>query len=688
MKNDSTTARRRQVNENGWPALTGCDPRAAMRGSNGIGLHVARWAAEQGYAVVAMVPLAVTGGEKIPMEKWGKLGYRTPEQIRASTVFRRRCGVAIITDVSGLFVADLDSEDGEAWLGELADGRDISTRILQTHKGRHLIFDDGGIAYKNTSGELASGVDTRGHRGLELIYDPGQPERHFTDLREPADLPDWLAAVLPLAGSRSRRANGHGGDLDVRRLIREGIPPGQHDARMRDLALSQARQGVFAQDGSDEQLWLDFASGILAQSDEGTDANGNVREKFTADRIIGWYTSACHVIGRDKDPSNLIESFADVQRKKIEWIIPGWLARGDLTVLDGEKASAKSFLWIELTALLSRGETVPWANSTGEVFSTIVFGSESSAETETGPRLDAAGADVSRIFRHVVKRRIVRREDADKRAKLLINGKWVEPADNEYIHAADRDVYLEWTLPEHTDQFVNAIKAAGASIAVFDPINSFFSEKTNTGSDVQIRRALAPILARLRELGCAAIFIRHMNQDIKVSAKFRGLGSSAYQNLSRVHLAVAELDEGLAIDGDFGIAMLASNARRRKRGIQTYSVVDSDIEVDDDGGMVGRLVWNKFYGDISADDMLKKARGPEPYALRDLLHLLRPMFDEKDTWPAREVEEAIEDAGLMPNSTLLGKAKKQLGIVSRQQKGGGWVWTNAPSKFHIKRSGG
>jgi hypothetical protein len=91
---------------------------------------------------------------------------------------------------------------------------------------------------------------------------------------------------------------------------------------------------------------------------------------------------------------------------------------------------------------------------------------------------------------------------------------------------------------------------------------------------------------------------------------------------------------------------------------------------------------------MSADDMMsRKAHGIEAYALEELVRLLRRMFQEKDTWPAAEVEQAVKDAGLVPDSDQKKKAKKRLGIVSRRVTEG-WIWTNAQEKFHIIRPGG
>src|SRR4249920_3827469 len=95
-----------------WAAITG---KREMRGSDGIGRHVACWIAEElGYVVVSMVPIAKADGRKQPYEKWGdaKPGreagiaseYRTPLEIMRSRYFRTKCGVGILAGKSGLVV--------------------------------------------------------------------------------------------------------------------------------------------------------------------------------------------------------------------------------------------------------------------------------------------------------------------------------------------------------------------------------------------------------------------------------------------------------------------------------------------------------------------------------------------------------------------------------------------------------
>ena len=245
-----------RANANGdlsWPALTG---KRELRGSVGIGLHVACWISEhQEYTVVSMWPIARMNGDKVPLEKWKMLEYRAPLEIRRESKFRMKCGVGIIAGKSGLVVIDIDDE--ESWAEFVGDRSMPRTMEVSTHSGRHLVFrDDTGISFKTQGSQLARGVDVRGRGGLFVVYDPGQPERHFTDLTEPADLPDWLAGAIPRAGTHGRRRKAGTSKRqvsadDIKKLSEEVIPPGGHNDWLRSTALSLVNKGFTAQNRKD-----------------------------------------------------------------------------------------------------------------------------------------------------------------------------------------------------------------------------------------------------------------------------------------------------------------------------------------------------------------------------------------------------------------------------------------------------
>ena len=255
-------------------------------------LDAAIWASERGHAVVMMVPVKA-GKKKQPAEKWAKLGYRSPAELRR--IWRRNVGTAIVTRPSGLVDIDLDTVDGEPVgeyeLIEIADWRDISAtmEVVTPTGGRHLAFRSGGIEYKSCAGQVAPHIDIRGHGGLFVIHS-GNPRRPYviTDTRMPVGLPGWLADVLPLAGSRSASAssNGDGPAIDIQELLENGVAPGKQEGVLYRLIWRLRNDDV-----SRESAYIIW-SNILARSVTGVDAKGNKQPEWTRDDFNGKWDGA------------------------------------------------------------------------------------------------------------------------------------------------------------------------------------------------------------------------------------------------------------------------------------------------------------------------------------------------------------------------------------------------------------
>src|SRR5207237_4933693 len=81
-----------------------------------------------------------------------------------------------------------------------------------------------------------------------------------------------------------------------------------------------------------------------------------------------------------------------LDRQPVQWLVPGWLARGALALLDGDPGLGKSTLAAELAARLSRGDgQQPPA-------SVLILSAEDDPARVIRPRLEAAGADLQRIL--------------------------------------------------------------------------------------------------------------------------------------------------------------------------------------------------------------------------------------------------------------------------------------------------
>src|SRR5687768_13119234 len=82
----------------------------------------------------------------------------------------------------------------------------------------------------------------------------------------------------------------------------------------------------------------------------------------------------------------------EVEPEEIEWIWPGRLARGKISLLEGDPGLGKSTLTIEISARLSRGERLP-AGFTLPPIGTLFLSAEDGVADTIVPRLLAAGAD-------------------------------------------------------------------------------------------------------------------------------------------------------------------------------------------------------------------------------------------------------------------------------------------------------
>lgn len=191
-----------------------------------------------------------------------------------------------------------------------------------------------------------------------------------------------------------------------------------------------------------------------------------------------------------------ITSLADVEARAVEWLWPGWIPIGKITLLDGDPGLGKSSILLDLAARGSRGDPTP----TGDpmpVFDTIIVTTEDDAEDTIRPRLDLIGADVRRI--HLI---------------------------------------TDLSLPEDADRLAAAIEEKQARMVYLDPIVEFLDERVRTASDHAVRRALKPMVQVSADQRCATVGIRHLSKQGGRTAVYRGGGSIGFAGLARSSLAV------------------------------------------------------------------------------------------------------------------------------------------------------
>ncbi|MEM1331474.1 MAG: AAA family ATPase, partial [Planctomycetota bacterium] len=96
--------------------------------------------------------------------------------------------------------------------------------------------------------------------------------------------------------------------------------------------------------------------------------------------------------------SAVVRRLSEVRPEEVSWLWPQRIALGKLTMLAGDPGLGKSFVSLDLAARVSAG--LPWpdlpseSNAPGGV---VLLSAEDGLADTIRPRLDAAGADPSRV---------------------------------------------------------------------------------------------------------------------------------------------------------------------------------------------------------------------------------------------------------------------------------------------------
>src|SRR6266550_798616 len=217
--------------------------------------------------------------------------------------------------------------------------------------------------------------------------------------------------------------------------------------------------------------------------------NGNGKHPMTpANRL-----AAVGVIPPASSP--VLIRASDVEAVNVTWLWSGRFPFGKLTCLDGDPGLGKSTILYDVAAKYSAGLPFPdGVTPDYDAGVVLVCTAEDGYADTVRPRLEAAGADLSRVhFFDAVK----------------VEG---------------QDFQRPPTFPADIRDMERAITDTGARMVIVDPLFAFLGGETNTWNDANMRQALAPLQAVAERLSVALIVIRHWTKGTK-QAIYRGGGS-------------------------------------------------------------------------------------------------------------------------------------------------------------------
>lgn len=321
---------------------------------------------------------------------------------------------------------------------------------------------------------------------------------------------------------------------------------------------------------------------------------------------------------------------SDVSPTGIQWLWPGLLAKGKLSLIVGDPGQSKSTLIAALTAHITRGTSWP-DGSACPLGSVISASAEDDPQDTIRPRLDAAGADPSKV-------------------QLL-------------EHVLKSDGRREPFGLAHVDELDRLLSALGdVQMVSIDPISAYMPGiDTHRNSDV--RSLLAPLCAVASKHRVALLAVSHLNKGASAAAIYRTTGSLGFVAAARACLLVATPED----QPDVRYLLPVKNNLAPMSGGISYRIRATESGVP-------FVEWIPGTIDMSADEALAVSPVEETSATRDCAKWLADLL-ASGPMHAKAVLTEAETYGF--TDKVVRRARERLDVQTKRTdfQGGRWMWS-------------
>lgn len=319
-----------------------------------------------------------------------------------------------------------------------------------------------------------------------------------------------------------------------------------------------------------------------------------------------------------------VKRLSEVELESVTWLWEPYIALGKLTLIVGDPGIGKSWLTLAIATAISNGTPLRGMKPT-EPRNVLIFSAEDGAADTIKPRLQAMGADVSRIY--VVEMPVT----LDEIGLLKI----------------------EAAIIEHQPTLV-----------IIDPLTAYLGAKVDMHRANETREPMAKLTQLAAQHGCAIVPVAHMSKSEAAKVIYRALGSIDLIAAVRSALLVARDKDNQCVRW---IVHIKSNLAKEGPSL--------NFELQD-----GSFTWLSE-SDVTAEELLGvekprgKARLPSS-ALLEAQEFLREMLSNGPCL-VEEVMKEASNAGI--SGATLRRAKEELHITSKKTGGqfGGnpkWHW--------------
>jgi hypothetical protein len=342
--------------------------------------------------------------------------------------------------------------------------------------------------------------------------------------------------------------------------------------------------------------------------------------------------------GDDETRLLAVKRMDEIPYRKLTWLWHPFIPRSMISMIFGDGEVGKSTLLLDLIARITRGGAARWpqfdpdqprppARQPGSV---IIVCKEDDASFIIRPRLEAAGADLTKVY---------------------FLG-YPVPGDATEFDPVDR---LD-TVAEELEQLVEEI--GDVELISIDPITDYVG-RIDSYRDSEVRALLHPFARIAARHGLALVYVLHLNKKADLQAKHRGLGSVAFRNVSKSSLLVAMSKE----QPDCRLLVQEKRNLTPDRRAVAFKLLPAPRSA------WPRVEWmSGWQENVDIDELLTPAKpaNKRQQAVEFLRSTLR-----SGPQPATTVIERARHAGI--SEATLKLARPLVGVIA-QRVGRGWMW--------------
>src|SRR5712691_2824679 len=200
----------------------------------------------------------------------------------------------------------------------------------------------------------------------------------------------------------------------------------------------------------------------------------------------------------------------EVAPQQVNWLWQDYIALGTLTLLDGDPGRGKSLILLDLAARITQGLPMP-DGSSGSDGGVVIIAPEDNLGSAVRPRLERAGADLSRV----------------------VSLPTVPVRDTRTGEIGERPFSL-WSDIDLLEELIDRV---GAKLVIIDPLMAVVDAR-DTSRDSVVRKRLHALLHLLERKQVACVVIRHLTKAGPNKLLYRGGGSIAFIAQARSGLFV------------------------------------------------------------------------------------------------------------------------------------------------------